>query len=199
MPVLRHAIPDHCAIQRAQGRKQRRRAVALVVVRHGAAAARLQRQTRLGSVEGLNLALLIHAQHQRLVGRVQVKADHIGELFDELGIAAHLEGRRSGGACKSCCFQIRRDGRFADPLGFGHHPRAPVGGVRRWAVQGGFDNRGALRVADRRNAARTRRVLLQAGGAQGQKPLPPQLHGRPRDAHPYGDVLVLHSRRRPAR
>src|SRR5579862_7581335 len=74
MPVLWHAVTDHRAIERTQRREQGGGAVASVVMSHRAAAAGLQRQTRLSSVEGLNLALLINAEHQSFIGRVQVKA-----------------------------------------------------------------------------------------------------------------------------
>ena len=47
---------------------------------------------RLRAVQRLDLALLVHAQHQRLVRRVQVQADHVAQLLDELLVAAELEG-----------------------------------------------------------------------------------------------------------
>jgi hypothetical protein len=39
----------------------------------------------------LNLALLIHAQNQRLVGRIEVKADDVAHLFDEERIGREFE------------------------------------------------------------------------------------------------------------
>ena len=59
VPVLLHAAADHAAVEHVERREQRRRAVALVVMRHGAAASRLQRQPRLGAVERLDLAFLV--------------------------------------------------------------------------------------------------------------------------------------------
>ena len=59
VPVLLHAAADHAAVEHVERREQRRCAVALVVMRHGAAASRLQRQPRLGAVERLDLAFLI--------------------------------------------------------------------------------------------------------------------------------------------
>ena len=49
-------------------------AVALVVVGHPLRLARLHRQRRLGAIQCLDLRLLIHAQHQRALRRVQVQA-----------------------------------------------------------------------------------------------------------------------------
>jgi len=52
MSVALHALADHLAVENVQGRKQRRRAVALVVVGHRSATALLHRQAGLGAVEG---------------------------------------------------------------------------------------------------------------------------------------------------
>jgi hypothetical protein len=65
----------------ASSGEQRRSAVVLVVVCHGRRAALLQRQGRLRAVERQDLALLVDAQHQRSIRRVQVEAnDDIGHL-----------------------------------------------------------------------------------------------------------------------
>ena len=53
VPVVAHG--DHFALQRIESSEQRCRAVALVVVGHGATAALLHRQARLGAVQSLNL------------------------------------------------------------------------------------------------------------------------------------------------
>jgi hypothetical protein len=51
----------------------------------------LQRQARLGSLQGLYLALLVHAKHKRLIRRIQIEADHVGEFLEEFRIARQLE------------------------------------------------------------------------------------------------------------
>src|SRR5436309_12855189 len=66
--------------------------MALVVMGHGAIAARHERKSRLRSVERLNLALLIDREHQRVLRRVQVKPDDIVQLLQELRIPTQLEG-----------------------------------------------------------------------------------------------------------
>src|SRR5688572_29770940 len=63
MAVLLHAVANDAAIGDVEGSKQRSGAIAFVVVRHGRTAALLQRQTRLGSVQSLNLAFLIAREH----------------------------------------------------------------------------------------------------------------------------------------
>ena len=60
-------------------------------MRHGLAAAFLQRQAGLGSVQGLDLALLIDPQHQRMLGRIQIQADDFFQLVGKLRIATYFE------------------------------------------------------------------------------------------------------------
>jgi hypothetical protein len=61
MPVTRHTVADDCAIEHAQRGEQRGRTVALVIVRPRSGASRLDRESRLGPIEGLDLAVLIDA------------------------------------------------------------------------------------------------------------------------------------------
>jgi hypothetical protein len=92
LPVFRHAIPDDRTVQRREGCEQRRYAVPLVVSRVSSSrSGPVSSATRLGSVQGLDLALFVRTQHQRLVGRIQIKPHHLRELFHEVGIAAHFE------------------------------------------------------------------------------------------------------------
>ena len=51
-----------------RGGEQRGGAVTFVVVRHRPGAARLHRQSRLGAVECLNLALLVDRENDRMAG-----------------------------------------------------------------------------------------------------------------------------------
>ncbi len=92
VPVPGHAIADHAAVEHVQGREQRGRAVALVIMRHGPAAALLDRQPWLCPVEGLDLAFLIHTQNQGFVGRIEVKTHDIREFLHEVLVAIELEG-----------------------------------------------------------------------------------------------------------
>ena len=71
MPMLLHAAPDDGPIKDVEGGKERGRAVALVVMRHGSAFARLERQARLSAVERLNLAFLVNGDDDGMSGRIQ--------------------------------------------------------------------------------------------------------------------------------
>ncbi len=95
MSVLGHAIANDLPIESVQSGELGGRTVALVVMGHRAAAARFQRQTRLRSIESLNLALLIDAENQRFIGWIQVQADHVDEFLNELRIAADFERRQT--------------------------------------------------------------------------------------------------------
>ena len=89
VPVIAHG--EDLTFEGIQGGKQGSRSVALVVMGHGAAAALLDRQAGLGAVQSLNLALLVGAQHDGVLGRIQIQADDVLQLLLELGIAAELE------------------------------------------------------------------------------------------------------------
>jgi hypothetical protein len=66
MTVARRALADDPAFQHVKGSKQCRCAVTFVVVGHRPATALLHRQSRLGTVECLDLRLLVNRQHERV-------------------------------------------------------------------------------------------------------------------------------------
>src|SRR6202521_5481920 len=92
--VTRQALADDLASLDIEGRKQRRRAIAFVVVRHRLSTALLHRQARLRAIERLNLAFLVDAEHNRLVGRVEVEPDDVDHFFSEFWIVGELEWAR---------------------------------------------------------------------------------------------------------
>src|ERR1039458_4980424 len=91
MPVSLVKVSYNVSLQQVERGKQSGGSVSLVVVGHGAAAAFLERQDRLGPIERLYLALLIDAKHDGLVRRIQVEPDHVGEFFQKPGVARELE------------------------------------------------------------------------------------------------------------
>jgi hypothetical protein len=48
-------------------------------------------QHRLGPVQGLDLGFLVHAQHDGLLGRVVIEADHVHDFRHELRVGGDLE------------------------------------------------------------------------------------------------------------
>src|ERR1700688_4692438 len=92
--VTRQALADDLASLDIECRKQRRRAIAFVVVRHRLSTALLHRQAWVRAIERLNLASLVDAEHNRLVGRVEVEPDDVDHFFSEFWIVRWLEWAR---------------------------------------------------------------------------------------------------------
>ncbi len=94
MPMLVHATPDHGSVEDVQGGKECGRAVAFVIMGHGPALARLQRQARLGPIESLNLALLVDGDDHGVSWRVHIETDDVLDLLGEFRIVGALEGAK---------------------------------------------------------------------------------------------------------
>jgi hypothetical protein len=92
MGVPLHAAAEHHALQDVEGGEQSGGGVALIVVSHGSALSGLERQTRLGTVKRLDLALLVDRQHHRVGRRMHVEADDVLDLLGKGGILGALEG-----------------------------------------------------------------------------------------------------------
>jgi hypothetical protein len=75
--------PDDFAAGDVQCGEQRGRAGAFVVMRRALRNPGQHRQDRRGPVERLDLRLLIDAQHDRALGRIEVQADDVTDLVDE--------------------------------------------------------------------------------------------------------------------
>ncbi len=86
-----HVPPRDGSVKNLEGGKKRCRAVPLVIMRDGAAAALLQWQSRLSAVESLDLAFLVHGQNQRMRWWRYIKPHNIPKLLDKLGVFGELE------------------------------------------------------------------------------------------------------------
>ena len=130
MAVALHAAANHGAIEHAERGEQGGGAVPLVIVCHGLAAPGLDRQSGLGAVEGLDLALFVDRQHHRMRRRIDIEPDNVGELGGKAGIARSLE-RAQPVRLKFVRppDALHRTHRDAD--GFGHRPACPVGRLVR--------------------------------------------------------------------
>lgn len=83
VPMAWLALGDHAAIGHIERRKQGGGAVPIVVVGYAFDIAKPHRQHRLAAFEGLNLALLVDAQNQRIFRWIQIQPDHIAHLLNE--------------------------------------------------------------------------------------------------------------------
>ena len=130
MAMLLHALADDRAVEHVERREKSGGAVALVVVGHGAGPAFLHRQARLGAVERLDLGLLVHRQHDGVLRRVDIQADHVLDLLGKSQIVGQLEGRHQM-RLQVMRLPDRLNARRRDAHRLCHGSQAPVGRVRR--------------------------------------------------------------------
>ena len=125
MPVPGHAFMDDMACGDVEGCEQGGGAVPLVVVRHGAGSALLEREAGLGAVQSLDLALLVEGEDHGVVRRVHIDAHHVVEFLDQAGIARELEAADLM-RLESVFAPDPPDGHMVDPQGLAHQPTGPV-------------------------------------------------------------------------
>src|SRR6516162_3154129 len=125
MAVALHAAPDDLTFKHVESGEECGRAVADVIVRHGAEPPLLHRQAGLAAIEGLNLALLIDRQHDGVSWRIDVEADDLAELVGEGLVDGELELANPARlqAVGTPDALHRAD---ADPCGLGHCRRRPM-------------------------------------------------------------------------
>ena len=186
------ALANDLAVKDVECGKQRGGAIALVVVCHGLRTPLFQRQPRLGAVQRLHLALLVTAQHQRTLGRRDVQAHDVFELFSELRIARDLEAAHKV-RLEAMRVPMAHDGAGTDAQNFAHLARAPVRGRLGRGLRGQIHQLGHVHLHRRRTA---RQIALNAWQSRLQIPLAPARGLHPPDAQLLGDVLVLPALRR---
>src|SRR5665213_2213832 len=91
MPVALHVAADDGAVEHVERGEQGRGAVPLVIVGHRSGTPFLHGKARLGAVERLDLAFLVKRQDNGVGGWVNIKANHITQFLNELGIGGKLE------------------------------------------------------------------------------------------------------------
>jgi hypothetical protein len=126
MAMTLHVAADDRAVEDVEGGKQCGRTVPFVVVGHRAGAAWLDRQTGLGAVERLDLALLVDREDDGMGGRIDIEADDVAQLVDEPWIGGELELLHAV-RLKAMQAPDALDGAGADVDGFRHHGGGPVG------------------------------------------------------------------------
>ena len=187
--VTRIAGPNDCPFQNIQGGKQRGCPVAFVIMCHCAAATLLHWQPRLGAVQGLNLRLLVDTQDQRFLGGIQIKSDHIGELFHKTLVVGHLEGFDPV-RLKSVGIPNPSHGHVAYPELSSQRSSAPMCGGRRPGMQRSFhDEVHGLGLCSPRTRP-VRGIFRDPRRTFFFKPQPPQNNRRSRRPQPFGDGII---------
>ena len=138
----------------------------------------------------LDLALLVAAEHQGVLGRIQVQPHDIDQLVLEARIARDLEASAQV-RLQAVALPDAAHGRSARAQVLGQRAGAPVRGVGRLLMQGDVHDARLHLGRDRRGASRTWRVLAKGIDAAVREALPPQRHLAAIEADLDGDVLVL--------
>ena len=175
---------------RVERSKRRRGSVALVVVRHGLAAAFLHREARLCTVKRLDLTLLIDLQHQRMFGRIQVQTDDVFAFVDEVGIAADFETlyamRFEPMPAPDAPHAGLRDALFAR-----HGARRSMRSMEQSGLRGLADHVLDGGGGNRRRAPMPGRIFQQTLDAEREKPLATQSRHAHADFEFGGNLEIL--------
>ncbi len=146
--------------------------------------ARTQGQKRPGAVQGLDLGLLVHAQDQRPVRRVEVEPHNIPHLLDEEGVRRQLEGLGAVG--------LQREGTPDAAHGVAaqtgtpsHGPGAPVCSILRCGLQGQRHDSQNVSIGDSAGSARPC-LIHQSVQPALQEPRPPLANRRLRHSQLCG-------------
>jgi hypothetical protein len=146
-------------------------------------------QQRLGPVESLDLALLIDAEHHRLLRRMQVKADHVGDLLLQLGVGAELEAARAVGL-EVMVLPGSEHRRPAHPDPAGDLAAGPVGLALGRPIQGDADDLGDHLLVVDPGTTPARGILLQAGHPGSLVAATPEQHRGNRALELLGDLPI---------
>ena len=74
MAVALLAQTDDLTVGGIHGREKGRRSIALIVMSHRGAAAAFERETRLGAIQRLDLALFVATEHDGAFGWMQIES-----------------------------------------------------------------------------------------------------------------------------
>ena len=187
MPAAQRA--DDLSGGHVEGGEEAGDAVAGVVVGAFLRHAGHHRQHRLGPVECLDLRLLVDAEHDGFVRRVEVETDDVAYLVDELRVGGEFEGFGAVG------FELERfpdpsDRGFTEPGLFGHRRPGPMGGVFRGGFQGVGEDLFHLLVGDLPRGTGPG-LVDQAVQAMLDEAGSPFAHGRPGHPQPFGHRAVV--------
>ena len=165
--------------------KERRGAMADVVVRHSFDVTQTDRQNGLGAIQRLNLALLIHTQDHGVLGRIQIQTHNIPDFFNEKGVVGDFEmALPMGLKAKGAPDPLDRGPR---DLGFpGDRARRPTSPACWLGLESLPDKLSDSLIRDRTGASRTE-FVVKTGKPLFPIALSPQDHRRATVAELGGD------------
>jgi hypothetical protein len=194
MPMAWLTLREHAAVGHIERGKQCRRAVADVVVRDAFHVPQAHGQNRLGPLQSLHLALLIHTQHQRVIRRTQIQADDIAHFLDEKRTGRELEATAAM-RLQAKERQVAVHGGLGKPGLIGQAPPRPVRFAFGSLLQRRMDQLGNLLLI---GVARPPRFefVVKAGDAALAKAHAPQTYRRARGVAALGNPRAAQSRSR---
>ena len=192
-PVPTMRLPDHRAGLDVEGREQRRGPVTPVVVGPPFGLSGLHWQQGGRAVQGLNLGLLVDAQHHGVVGWIHIQPDDVPYLVDEQRIGRQLERFAAVGA-QSEGSPDAADGHSTQPRRAGERTRAPVRDAGRSGLQRSDDHLLDLVIGDGARGTWSR-LIQKAIESLPRKARAPLTYGRRRQAQTPGHRLVVLTRR----
>ncbi len=137
-------------------------------------------------IQRLNLRLLVHAEHQGMVRRIDVQPDDIAHLLDQLRVWRQLEGLAAM-RLQPKGLPNALDGHVTQARHLRHIARAPMRRPTRRGLQGRNHHLLHLRIGNPPWRARAR-FVDQPLQPVAQKARAPLAHGGPRDVEASGDA-----------
>ena len=160
-----------CHLQR---RIERQRPVAQILDAVTLRAASPQRQDRLSAIQGLNVALLIHAEHDGVRRRIEIETQGRRRFFCETGIGTG-DVRVDAVRLEAVAPPQPTDRTLRDPVAGRHRATGPLRHRARRATLRVGQTAGFLAERDHSLSSRPRRIL-KAGEPAFDKPPFPVLH-----------------------
>lgn len=187
-PMPPMALPDHLCGFHIQGGKKRRRPIASVVMGAPFSLSGAHRQNGLSTIQRLNLGLLIDAQDQSTLGRIEVQAHNVPDFLNKERIRGELEGlatmRLQGKGAPDTT-----DRTLAQPGGCRHRTGAPVGRISRGGFQCHGDHSFYILIRDGSRGTGPW-FVQQAVQPIHNEPTPPLADGLPRHLKRLGHLAV---------
>lgn len=189
VPMTWFAGRQHRAVEHVQRGEQRGRAMALVVVGDSLDVAEPHGQHRLRALQRLTLALLVHADDQRVVRRAQIQAHHVAQLLDEERVVGQLE---AFGAMRLQPeeLEVPRNAGLGDACLGRHRAHAPMCRAIGWlSVQRRLDQLRHTFIVNRARLA-SAHVVIQTRDASLDEARAPLAHRRVGQLQALGNGIV---------
>ena len=110
---------------------------------------RTHRQQGPRAIQRLDLALFIQAENQRVVGRIEIEADNIADLFDKLRVSRQLK----------CLQPVRLQAerrQMREMVAFDTPTSSPIARVVHWVAWGGGASRVRVMMSTTRSSVTVR-------------------------------------------